>query len=166
MMITPLLALRPYNAAAFGPLRTVIDSMSSGLILATPFGKSRPPPDPAFPADELSKGTPSTINNAWLFPVIEELPLNTTLEEDPTAPELFVTCTPAILPLKAFTKLLSLASVSASPFTLCAAYPIAFSDFLIPKAVTITPSSSTAEPINFTLTVVEAAFISWDFIPM
>ena len=47
--ITPLPALKPYNAAALGPLRTVTDSISSGLISAAPFGKSTPPPEPAFP---------------------------------------------------------------------------------------------------------------------
>ena len=47
--ITPLLARIPYKAAAVGPFNTVTDSISSGLILAAPLGKSLPPPEPALP---------------------------------------------------------------------------------------------------------------------
>ena len=89
--ITPLPALKPYKAAALGPFNTVIDSMSSGLISAAPFGKSTPPPEPALPKLELLIGTPSTTYKGSLFPVIEELPLNTILDEAPTLPEVPVT---------------------------------------------------------------------------
>ena len=34
--ITPLAALEPYNAAAFGPFNTEIDSISAGLISVIP----------------------------------------------------------------------------------------------------------------------------------
>src|SRR5690349_6977394 len=83
--ITPLAPLEPYNAAALGPLRTLIDSMSSGFKSAAPF--------PLFtlslsvpPKLLLLIGTPSTTNKGWLFPN-ELAPLITIREDAPTAPD-------------------------------------------------------------------------------
>ena len=85
--MTPFPALNPYKAAAFGPFKTEIDSISSGLRSEAPFGRSTPPPEPASPKLRLLIGTPSTTYSGSLLPVIEELPLNTILEEAPTLPE-------------------------------------------------------------------------------
>ena len=145
------------------------------MILAIPFGKSLPPPllgllTAAAPVSllvplELSNGIPSTTNNASLFPVIVELPRKTILADEPTAPELPVTCAPAIFPLSALTRLASRASVRVAPFKLCAENPIAFSDFFTPKAVTTKPSSSVALDANLAFILVPETLSSCVFIP-
>ncbi len=60
--ITPLLALLPYNAAAEGPFKTVIEAISSGLRFEIPSGCVVPPVSiSGFPSvDPLLNGTPST----------------------------------------------------------------------------------------------------------
>ncbi len=90
--------------------------MSSGLISAAAFGRSLPPNGPALlPPVALVINTPSTTYKGSLLPVILLAPLSNTLEEEPTAPELEVTCTPEIFPDKALAMLVSLACTKASP---------------------------------------------------
>lgn len=84
--ITPFLPAVPYKVAAASPLST--------LTLAMLFGsKSKNLLEPTLPSKALPcafvsllKGTPSTTNNAWLLPLIEEYPLITTFVAEPEVP--------------------------------------------------------------------------------
>ena len=71
IIITPLLAREPYKAAADAPFKTLIDSISAGLIEDIPSPESNPhvsalPSEPCERVVEyvLSIGTPSTTINA------------------------------------------------------------------------------------------------------
>ena len=84
--ITPLRPAVPYNVAAARPFNTLTLSMLFG-------SRSRKRDEPTLPLAKLPvvllsllKGTPSTINNAWLLPLIEEYPLITTLVAEPDEP--------------------------------------------------------------------------------
>ena len=61
--ITPFPALDPYNAAALGPFKTDIDSISSGLISTVVLPRSYPLYAEAVEGLSSVKGTQSTINN-------------------------------------------------------------------------------------------------------
>jgi hypothetical protein len=80
-----------------------------------------------------------------LSPKIELAPLRIIREEPPTAPVLFVICTPEIRPLSELTRFASGASVISPPSTVCVAYPSDFLSLVIPSAVITTspiPTSS------------------------
>src|SRR5690606_38458523 len=92
IMMAPSLALNPYNAAAAAPLRTVIDSMSSGLILWRPSPRSvlaspaLPPPAPLdAPWIALLMGTPLTMISGELLPPKDDWP-RSRIFADPPAP--------------------------------------------------------------------------------
>src|SRR5690606_39869333 len=87
IMITPSLALAPYNADAAAPLNTVMVSISSGLILVKPSPPSdtRVLPlsvlaasDPLLPGLApklvLSIGTPFTTIKGWFWPPTDDCP--------------------------------------------------------------------------------------------
>ncbi|MNE02995.1 hypothetical protein D3C80_954810 [compost metagenome] len=90
--------------------------MSSGLKEDIPSPLSAPPHIPAFPCCVLSIGIPSTTYKGWFNPDAEVAPRITT-RLDPDGPVTGAeTFTPAILPCKAFPKLISLFFVRSSPF--------------------------------------------------
>src|SRR6186997_1293063 len=94
IMMTPLAALDPYNAVPEAPLRTVTDSMSSGLMSLTLLPKSKPPFKSSVPTTPLLTGTPSTTNRGWFEPLNEEKPRMMIREEAPGDPEADVIFTP------------------------------------------------------------------------
>src|ERR1035437_132610 len=103
--MTPLAARDPYNAAAFGPFNTDIDSISSGLMSLITLPRSRPDDaelvnDPTLNDPSrlsLETGTPSTTNSGLLSPLIELDPGIVILVEAPGVPEP-VTVMPETLP--------------------------------------------------------------------
>ena len=78
IIMTPSLARDPYNADAAAPFKTVIASISSGLILLKPSPPSEVLLDPfsetspLAPLFVLSIGTPFTTINGELFPPKED----------------------------------------------------------------------------------------------
>ena len=69
----------------------------------------------------------------------------TTFEALPTPPDDELIVTPATLPLSELMKLTSLLATMSSELTCCTLYDSAFSERLIPRAVTTTASTSTAD---------------------
>ena len=63
IIIAPEPARIPYNAVAAAPLRTFIDSISSGLISTARFEYATPPVLSSVDNIELSIGIPSITNN-------------------------------------------------------------------------------------------------------
>src|SRR3954469_2010390 len=110
MMIAPFAASIPYSPAASGPLSTVMDSMSSGLMSAARLVKSTPrllnaveePGRSDGSADVfsvlLSIGRPSTTISGWLLLLIELTPRIVMDDDAPGTPDELVTSTPAIRP--------------------------------------------------------------------
>ena len=74
--------------------------------------------------------------------MIDFVPRITTLDTPPTPDEEALMLTPATLPLNELIKLGSLLVVTASALTCCTLYDRAFSERLIPKAVTTTSSKT------------------------
>ena len=119
---TPLAAALPYSAAALAPFKTVMFSISSGLI----FDKISPP-SVVLPPDNrasvicveagLAIGTPSITINGEFSPKTAAFPRSSNLEEPPAPVELGVMTNPAVLPCNALIKLASLALVNSSPPT-------------------------------------------------
>src|SRR6476661_6051343 len=107
MTMAPLAASMPYRAAASGPFRTVIDSMSLGSMSAARLVKSMPrllnavaepgasEPSAAVFIVLLSIGRPSTTNSGWLLLLIELTPRMVIDVEDPGTPDVLFTVTPA-----------------------------------------------------------------------
>ena len=162
IMMTPSLAREPYKAAAVAPLRMVMLSMSSGLMLESPSPPSEVLPPPRTPMElsaaalpglvpklVLSMGTPLTTISGLFCPEMEDCPRMRILEVPAgpvPKPEMF---TPATLPCRVFIKLGERFSVRASPPTVVVAYPNFFDSLRIPRAVTtISPNSSTAASIE------------------
>ncbi len=87
---TPFDALEPYNAVADASFKTLIDSMSLGLIVFRKFA------EPDIPL--LSTGTPSITINGSLLAFKEAPPRMRILLPPPADPPLVVTCKPATLP--------------------------------------------------------------------
>ena len=78
--------------------------------------------------------------NGWLEPLNELIPRITTELEPPGLEEAEEICTPATLPAKPETISPVRFSCNSSPFTAVAEKPMAFSERLIPIAVTTTSS--------------------------
>ena len=99
---TPFAALEPYNAAAAAPLSTVIDSILFGSRspILLPYEEPSPNPENKLLL-LLSNGIPLTINNGWLLPSREELPLIVMRVELPGAPLALEIFTPGIFPCRA-----------------------------------------------------------------
>ena len=129
---TPFAALLPYKAAAEGPLRIEILSISSGLIpefftvlysycvsASVPALPSPMIPLSVFPILVLNKGIPSTTYSALLSPSIDLAPRITTRVAPPTPLPLLLILTPAILPFSELMKLASLMPVISSLFICC-----------------------------------------------
>jgi len=119
---TPFAALLPYKAAAEGPLRIEILSISSGLKSAIPSVPALPSPMiplSVFPILVLNKGIPSTTYSALLSPSIDLAPRITTRVAPPTPLPLLLILTPAILPFSELMKLASLMPVISSLFICC-----------------------------------------------
>ena len=121
MRIAPFAALLPYKAAAEGPAKTLMLSISSGLKSAMPSLLTRPSPKTPLsePPLKLNKGIPSITYNTLLLPSIDFAPRIITRVAPPTPLALLVMLTPATLPLSELTKLASLLRVSSSLFTCC-----------------------------------------------
>src|SRR4051794_2988520 len=136
----PLAPALPYRVAAEAPLSTVIDSISSGLILDAPSEPCTEPKSlPAALYVGLLIGTPSTTISALLLPWIERLPRNTILAPLPGPPEPCAIIALAILPCNELIRLLgSRTPVSSDVFTDCVAYTSDFACRDIPNAVTTT----------------------------
>ena len=108
--IAPFAASIPYKAAASGPFKTTILSISSGFKSAERLVKSTPRllkavNDPGASEAKtpvfnvlLSIGKPSIIINGWLLPLIELTPRMVMEEEAPGTPDELFTSTPAIRP--------------------------------------------------------------------
>ena len=110
--MTPLAAREPYTAAAAASLRTVIDSISLGLIVAIPlevFVISPVPP--------ATTGIPSTTQRGAFEALIDELPRIRICDWAPGWPEAAVTCTPASLPERALSTEVTGVEARPSPFT-------------------------------------------------
>ena len=71
-----------------------------------------------------------------------------TFEAPPTPDDDALIVTPATLPLSELMKFASLLAVTASDVTCCTLYDSAFSERLIPSAVTTTASTSTDSSFN------------------
>ena len=143
--ITPLDARTPYRAAAGPPFRTLMDSMSSGLMPPIPSPRSTfmPLPSGAVPPPGmlLSIGIPLMTYKGWLLPLSEPLPRIIMRLEPPGPVAMPVAFTPAILPVRALATLFSRACVNSLPFTSVTAYDRAFFSFEMPNAVTTTSLS-------------------------
>ncbi len=125
--MTPSFAREPYKAEAAAPFKTVIFSISSGLILLRPSPPSEvlfeplSATSPLAPLLVLSIGTPFTTIKGELLPPNEDWPLIRILLV-PAAPDpRDVIFTPAILPCKAFIKLTLLFTETSSPPTVAVA---------------------------------------------
>src|SRR5690606_3424031 len=95
IMITPSFARNPYNAAAAAPFKTVIEAISSGLILC------KPPPssDLACPVSVvLLMGIPLTTMRGELSPPNDDCPRIRILDEPPGPLAGGEMLTPASLP--------------------------------------------------------------------
>src|SRR5664279_3542906 len=101
--IAPFLATDPYKEEADVPFKTVMDSISFGLISVMPFPKSCnagpfPPAPPVLILKSLN-GTPSITYSGWLFPPpITPNPRRTTLVEPPGVPLTVEISSPATFP--------------------------------------------------------------------
>ena len=115
-------------------------SISANPLLTLPDWKSAELADWLAPPVEPSNGTPSTINNGWFPPVIEENPRIIMLEPLPETPPVPVILTPAALPRRILAISVSARCSISSLETVDTAYPSAFFSVLIPCAVTITSS--------------------------
>ena len=90
IIITPLDALEPYNAVAEASFKTLIDSISLGLMVFKRLA------EPAMPL--LSTGTPSITIKGSLPALNEEPPRIRILLPPPAYPPPEVICSPATLP--------------------------------------------------------------------
>ena len=119
--MAPLAASEPYKAAAAAPVRTDIDSISSGLISAigslAPRESNSVPP--LFVERPEKMGTPSITYKALDDCIMDFVPRITTFDTPPTPDEDALILTPATFPLKELTKLASLLDVISSVFTCC-----------------------------------------------
>jgi hypothetical protein len=97
----PFAALTPYRAVAAPPLRTVIDSISSGFKSIERLEVVTPPTPPDPPPEII--GIPLTTNKGWLLPVIEALPRIVIKVEAPASPAELIIETPEVRPAKLFT---------------------------------------------------------------
>jgi len=107
--MTPLEARVPYSAAAAGPLRTEMDSMSSGLTSIAPFPKSTSINPLASSLTTFSKvvlliGIPSTTNRGLVL-VKELSPRMVMRVVEPTPVDPPVMVTPATRPARLSKKL-------------------------------------------------------------
>ncbi len=162
MTIAPFAASMPYSAAASGPLRTVIDSMSSGLMSAARLVKSTPRllnavEEPgrsdgraAVFSVLLSIGSPSTIMSGWLLLLIELMPRIVIDEDAPGTPDELTTFTPATRPCSALMKLSRCVPAISGPVTACCEVPIARCAVVCPSAVTTTASRLVATRRSWT----------------
>src|SRR5690606_35622626 len=148
IMITPSLALDPYKAEAAAPFNTVIDTISSGLIVLKPSPLSEvrllPLSDvsPLAPKLVLSIGTPLTTIKGELCPPKEDCPRIRILLVPAGPDPKEVILTPANLPCKAFIKLEERLTVISSVSTVAVAYPNVLASLFIPRAVIITSSKA------------------------
>src|SRR5258708_10507714 len=141
--MTPVEALDPYRAADALPFRTVMLSISSGLMLLGPPRNACPPP-PLGVAELMAvvlMGIPSTTQRGWLLPEMEAIPRRVTLLDPATPLEVLLASRPATLPERAFSRLTALISFTLLPATFSTRYPRFFTFLLIFKAVTTTSFS-------------------------
>ena len=156
IIIAPFDASEPYKAAAAAPLRTVIDSISSGLKSLPRDEKSKErlaytsalaKPDAAL-NEELFIGIPSTTYNGWLFPEIDVRLLNVTVVEAPGAPPLETTSIPETLPCKAVMKLSRPESMMSAALTFCTDEPTDRATRFIPNSAVISTSPSMEKKVG------------------
>ena len=94
------------------------------------------------------------------------VPRITTFDTPPIPEEEALILTPATFPLKELTKFTSLLVVMSSAFTCCTLYDKAFSERLIPNAVTTTSSSTSVSSfIVMSITFLPATDISTVWYP-
>ena len=164
IIITPSFAREPYKAAAVAPFKTLILSISSGLMLESPSPPSEVLPPPRTPIElsapalpgfvpklVLSIGTPFTTISGLFCPEMEDCPLILILEVPPGPVPKAEMFTPAIFPCKAFIKLGERFSVIASALMVEMEYPNFLASRLIPKAVTTTSSKFSVLSVSKTL---------------
>ncbi len=134
--ITPLAARDPYTAAAAASFNIVMLSISFGLIMAMGllvFTRSASSP--------LIMATPSTTYNGLLPALIELVPRIRMLVLEPGCPELWVICTPAILPDNILSREVAGISANCSAETE-AMDPVFASRLVVPYATTTTSSNA------------------------
>ena len=109
---TPLAARLPYRAVAVASFKTVVDSISEGLM----------------PLKSAPNGIPSTTYSGALLELTEPIPRILIVAFVPGCPLVLMTCTPATSPCKALLTSVGLFIDIFSPET-CAAEPV--KDFFV-----------------------------------